>query len=117
VEIRTVKLIEYGSVGCVELRVTAEHHPTLATYSTSGTTEPSLRGGVASTTVWHPAMRAGTDSISAVDGSTAVPEGRARETATFPAQPDCSLIVYQCTRTHSPQQSRMHREHLVSRVM
>mmetsp|Transcript_16424 Transcript_16424/g.51045 ORF Transcript_16424/g.51045 Transcript_16424/m.51045 type:complete len:261 (+) Transcript_16424:418-1200(+) len=46
-----------------------------AQYVTSGHTLPSLRGGVASTRVEHPAIMAGTDSMSAVEGSTAVPPG------------------------------------------
>ena len=37
--------------------------------------EPSGRGGVASTMVAHPAIPAGTASMSAVDGRTAVPPG------------------------------------------
>mmetsp|Transcript_18129 Transcript_18129/g.45026 ORF Transcript_18129/g.45026 Transcript_18129/m.45026 type:complete len:268 (+) Transcript_18129:734-1537(+) len=52
-----------------------------ATYSTSGTMLPSLRGGVASTTVAQPAMRAGTASMSAVEGSTAEPPGTYSPTA------------------------------------
>mmetsp|Transcript_3742 Transcript_3742/g.15167 ORF Transcript_3742/g.15167 Transcript_3742/m.15167 type:complete len:204 (+) Transcript_3742:969-1580(+) len=52
-----------------------------ATYNTSGTTSPSFLGGVASTTFSHPAMDAGTASMSAVDGSTAVPPGTYRPTA------------------------------------
>mmetsp|Transcript_2058 Transcript_2058/g.9325 ORF Transcript_2058/g.9325 Transcript_2058/m.9325 type:complete len:236 (-) Transcript_2058:328-1035(-) len=53
----------------------------LATYSTSGTTDPSFCGGVARTTFLHPAIMAGTASMSAVDGSTAVPPGTYRPTA------------------------------------
>ena len=52
-----------------------------ATYSTSGTMEPSLRGGVASTTRSHPAIFAGTASMSAVLGNTAVPPGTYSPTA------------------------------------
>jgi hypothetical protein len=47
----------------------------LAQYSTSGVMLPSGRGGVASTTVLQPAICAGTASISALLGSTAVPPG------------------------------------------
>lgn len=46
-----------------------------AQYRTSGVMEPSGRGGVASTMVPHPAMAAGTASMSALEGSTAVPPG------------------------------------------
>jgi hypothetical protein len=42
---------------------------------TSGVMDPSGRGGVASTMVWHPAMAAGTASMRALDGRTAVPPG------------------------------------------
>ena len=52
-----------------------------ATYSTSGTTAPSLVGGVANTTVSQPAIFAGTASIRAVEGRTAVPPGTYRPTA------------------------------------
>ena len=47
----------------------------LAHQRTSGVIEPSGLGGVASTMVLQPAMPAGTDSIKALDGSTAVPPG------------------------------------------
>ena len=46
-----------------------------ATQSTSGEMDPSGRGGVARTIVRHPAIRAGTASMRAVEGSTAVPPG------------------------------------------
>mmetsp|Transcript_23790 Transcript_23790/g.60687 ORF Transcript_23790/g.60687 Transcript_23790/m.60687 type:complete len:291 (+) Transcript_23790:523-1395(+) len=53
----------------------------LAQYSTSGVMEPSGRGGVASTMVGQPAMAAGTASMSAEEGSTAVPPGTYTPTA------------------------------------
>ena len=46
-----------------------------AQYRTSGETEPSGLGGVASTIVAQPATLAGAASISAEDGRTAVPPG------------------------------------------
>ncbi len=47
----------------------------LAHHNTSGVMVPSDLGGVASTMVLQPAMPAGTDSIKALDGKTAVPPG------------------------------------------
>ncbi len=54
---------------------------TLSRWPTSGVTVPSGRGGVASTMVRQPAMPAGTDSMSAEEGSTAVPPGTYTPTA------------------------------------
>mmetsp|Transcript_20356 Transcript_20356/g.56717 ORF Transcript_20356/g.56717 Transcript_20356/m.56717 type:complete len:302 (+) Transcript_20356:1264-2169(+) len=51
-----------------------------AQYSTSGVMEPSGRGGVASTMVLQPAMAAGTASMRAEEGRTAVPPGTYRPT-------------------------------------
>ena len=51
-----------------------------AATSTAGSALPSGRGGVHSTTSRQPARRAGTPSISAVDGSGAVPAGTYRPT-------------------------------------
>lgn len=42
---------------------------------------PSGLGGVASTMVLHPAMPAGTESIKALEGKTAVPPGTYTPTA------------------------------------
>jgi hypothetical protein len=47
----------------------------------TGVTEPSGRGGVASTIVPQPARPAGVHSMSALDGRTAVPPGTYTPTA------------------------------------
>ena len=52
-----------------------------AATSTAGSAVPSGRGGVHSTRTGQPAMRAGTASMIAVDGSGAVPAGTYRPTA------------------------------------
>jgi hypothetical protein len=51
-----------------------------AACSTAGSALPSRRGGVHSTTSGQPASRAGTPSMSAVDGSGALPAGTYRPT-------------------------------------
>jgi hypothetical protein len=53
----------------------------LAQYNTSGVILPSARGGVASTMVAHPAILAGTDNMSALEGRTAEPPGTYNPTA------------------------------------
>src|SRR5690606_1060970 len=52
----------------------------LAAARTTGSTLPSARGGVHITTSAQPASRAGTPSISTVDGSGALPAGTYRPT-------------------------------------
>ncbi len=85
------KLLAFGQV-CVPqaMAATACAPPALSTcvtpalraqYSTSGVMDPSGRGGVAMTIVEQPAMPAGTHSISAEEGSTAVPPGTYTPTA------------------------------------
>ena len=53
----------------------------LAAHTTSGVMLPSGLGGVASTMVLHPAIWAGTVSMRALEGSTAVPPGTYTPTA------------------------------------
>ncbi len=52
-----------------------------AIINTAGSARPSAPGGVASTTWRHPASRAGTPSMIAVDGSGALPAGTYNPTA------------------------------------
>ena len=56
------------------------HPPLINPLLTSGDMLPSCLGGVAITTVRHPAICAGTASMRAEEGSTAVPPGTYRPT-------------------------------------
>ena len=74
-----------------------------AQYRTSGEMLPSARGGVAITMVLQPAMPAGTASMSALEGSTAVPPGTYTPTApagVHSSLDTCTLLLWR-TLAHS----------------